>query len=292
VIIVKNVVAPSATETMTLTKGDAVKIDFRKAFLFSAVLAAVGLITVPAAMAADFPASCPAGPWTVSLVSGPTQTTCFGQPCVTFTYQVSGGSKPDHVAGLMPLALFDTNDAVTGSPLSGNQVFNPGEGDVLTLLGIGDMSRQAFKLNPNGTVVEYTVKLEGLSFATGLVPVRVRKGKTDGFCALAGPVEAEVGPHPLATFAEEVTETLGGKCKVVARTDKQTGVTTVTLTPGSDPDCTISDPIPIEQVSVKVGTDDMGPVLFSEGFQFLVGTGTCAYKQYYPSTGPVYRVCW
>lgn len=195
----------------------------------------------------------------------------------------------------MPLALLD--DGVTGDHLTGNQTFAAGVGDPVTLLGIGDMSREAFKINPNDTLFHYTVWLEGQSFALGLVPVKVKKGKTEAACALAGPVEAEVGPHPLATFVEDVEEVLGGKCKVKAHTDKQTGDTTVELIesmPGYS--CYGLQRIEFENVNIAV-TDQTGqqqtvPLQFSEGLQFVAGNGTCAYKQYYPNTGPVYRVCW
>jgi hypothetical protein len=212
---------------------------------------------------------------------------------VTYTYEVSGSVAPDHVAGLMPLALLN----VTGDNPSGNQTYDAGVGDPVTLLGIGDMSREAFKVNPNGTVFHYTVILEGQSFAMGLVPVRVKKGKTQAGCALAGPVEAEVGPNPLATFTPYVEEVLGGKCKVKAETDQQTGETTVSVIgPVNGPHtCTLTK-LDFEDVNVEVTVNGSGEpaaqLLFSEAFTFIAGSGTCAYKQYYPNTGPVYRVCW
>jgi hypothetical protein len=260
---------------------------FRKAFLFCAVLAGVAFVAVPAVMAAGPPTSCTAAAWTVMLTSGPTQSSCAAGSCVTYTYEVSGSVAPDHVAGLMPLALLN----VTGDNPSGNQTYDAGVGDPVTLLGIGDMSREAFKVNPNGTVFHYNVILQGQSFAKGLVPVKIKKGRIEGGCALAGPVEAEVGPNPLATFVEDVEETLGGKCKVKAHTDKQTGETSVELI-GSvgGANCTL-ERIEFGDVMISVnGQED--PLLFSEAFTFLVGSGTCAYKQYYPTTGPVFRVCW
>ena len=284
-------VFPSITETM-MSKGEEVAMRIKKAFL-SVAVAAAGLLAAPAVMAAGLPTSCPAGPWTVTLISGPTVETCQSGPCVTFTYEVTGSTAPDHVAGLMPVELSN----VTGPSPTGNQVYGVGVGDPVFNLGISDVSRKAFKVNPNATVVDYKVWLNGTSFSLGLVPVKIKKGTkgsyVDGACALAGPAVAEVAPNPLATFTEDVVETLGGKCKVKAHTNKSTGVTTVTLVQlGSDPACVVYPPIPIQNVTVQVGADQLGPVEFSERFSFLVGIGTCAYKQYYEPNGNVYKVCW
>ena len=133
------------------------------------------------------------------------------------------------------------------------------------------------------------------------MPVKIKKGSkgsyVEGACALAGPAVAEAAPNPYATFTPYVEEVLGGKCKVKAVTDRQTGETTVTLLesmPGYH--CQAPERIEFENVNIAVtdvsGTQQTVPLKFSEGFAFIAGTGTCAYKQYYPSTGPVYRICW
>lgn len=258
-----------------------------------ALVAAAWLLAAPSAVAFEPPTSCTTsgGVWTVTLTSGPSVVSCGSASgsCVKYSYTVQGAA--DHVAGLMPLALFD----VTGTNLTGNQTYATGEGDPVFALGYGDMSRKAFKVNPNATISYYTVWLDGTSFAVGLVPVKIKKGSkgnaVEGACALAGPAEAVIGVEPLATFTEDVEETLGGKCKVKAHTDRLTGLTTVTLLPSSDPACDLQK-IEFGDVQISVDGQAAAPLLFSEGFSFIVGTGTCVYKQYYPTRGPIYKVCW
>lgn len=279
---------------------------FRKAFLSGAVLAAVGLVAATAVIADELPTFCYAGPWKITLTGAPSVGSCpapaltscpppVSGSCVTATYKVEGppGSKPDHVVGLMPLAL----DAVA----PGNQVYCPGYGDPVLGLGLGDTSRKAFKVNPAADVSLYAVTLQGDTFSLGLVPVRVKKGNKgtaiEGACALAGPVVAEVSPNPYATLTPYVEEVLGGKCRVKVETDPQTGETTVSFLesmPGYN--CRDFKRYEFGDVNISVtdqgGTPESLPLKFSEGLTFVAGTGTCAYKQYYPSTGPVYRICW
>ena len=276
-----------------------------KAFLSISILAAGGLLSATTAMAATLPNSCVAGPWTVTLTNGPTVTSCDGSPCVTASYEITGSLTPDHVAGLMPLELF----SVTGTNLTGNQIYAAGVGDPVFGLGASDKSREAFKVNPSAAVVDYTVFLNGASFDLGLVPVKIKKGSktsshssfapanhgsgssyTEGACALAGPAVA--GTNPLATTTPDLEEILGGKCKVHVHTDPLTGPVVTLVTDSSDPNCSLSPPIPIDNVTIQVGTDTPGPVELSEALTVLVGNGTCAYKQYYPTKGPLVKVCW
>jgi hypothetical protein len=276
----------------------------RKAVLSCAMVAVAALVTATSVAGSDVPTSCTTsdGHWQVALTSGPSVVTAgcpSASPCVTATYTVStlqGTTGPNIVVGLMPASL----TTVTGENLSGNQTYTPGVGDPLFCLGCSDVSRAAFKVNPNATVSRYTVWLDASSFNIGLGPVVVKQGSKgasaiQGTCALAVPAVGQAASNPLATFVSDTDEVLGGKCKVHAHTNKQTGVTTVTLTGPVDPGtttCDITGPIPIGDVQIQVGSDMAGTVELSEGFAFLVGNGTCAYKQYYPTTGPIYRICW
>jgi hypothetical protein len=297
-------VLPSTTETFK--KGEEVAMRINNAFLSGAILAVGGLLVAPAVRAEQLPTSCTAGVWTVTLTAPPSvvsSTNCPSGSCVTATYQVMGSVKPDHVAGLMPLGL----STVTGSPLSGNQVYNPGVGDPVFNLGAGDKSREAFKVNPTGSVVNYTVWVDGNSFGLGMVPVKIKKGGSssssshiapanhssspvEGACALAGP--AQVGDDPLATTTPDLEEVLGGKCKVHVHKDPQGQPIVTLVTDDSDPNCVLSPPIPISSVTIQVGDDAAGQVELSEALTLLVGNGTCAYKQYYPTHGPLVKVCW
>jgi hypothetical protein len=295
---------PSTTETTKMKEGEEVAMRIRKAFLSSALVVAAGLLTAATLAAADLPRSCKTsdGHWVITLASGPAVVSdgCpSSSPCVTATYKVEGTLNANLVVGLMPTSL----TAVTGpATSSGSQVYDVGQGDPVFCLGCADVSRKAFKANPDATTSTYSVWLDASSFDIGLGPVVVKQGSkgasvVQGACALAVPATAEVQPNPLATFTPDLEEVLGGKCKVHAHTDKQTGVTNVWVVESLDSNhpCTISDPIPIEDVKIQVGEDPNYPlanVELSEGLAFLLGQGTCAYKQYYPTAGPIYRVCW
>jgi hypothetical protein len=172
----------------------------------------------------------------------------------------------------------------------GNQIFAPGVGDSILELGLGDQSRKAFKVNPSDQVRSYKVVLEGTSFAMGLVPVRVKKGNKgkvlEGTCALKGPVTTEgvVNPFERVTTAETGTV---GPCTYTVVTDPVTGEKDI----GSTQGCTIAEKIDLADVEVKVNGEG-GSLLFSEGLSVVVGSGTCVFRQFYPSNGPVFRFCW
>ena len=293
-------VFPSTTETM-MSKGEEVAMRTRnKAFLSGAIMAAVGLLAAPAVMAADLPRFCTAEGWTITLVGDPVlmSTGCpVSSPCVKTTYEITidGALRvdQDHVTGLSHRALY----AVTGVDITtGSRTYAVGLGEPFGL-GAGDTSRSAFKVNPNGNQATYVLWHDTTSTDLGLVPVKVKKGNRIGACPLAGLAEVEAAANPLATFTPDLEEVIGGKCKVHATTNKHTGVTTVHLLtheedPASDLNCSLEGPFPIGTVTVQVGGFDVGPVKFSEGFNFVVGPNSCGYKQYYEPGGPVYRVCW
>ena len=62
--------------------------------------------------------------------------------------------------------------------------------------------------------------------------------------------------------------------------------------PNGGYDCDVSDPMPVGSVKVDVDGSGPQPLEFSEGFNFIVGNGSCTYKQYYPTTGGIYRICY
>jgi hypothetical protein len=209
-----------------------------------------------------------------------------GGPCVTFTYEVTG-IQPDHVAGLMPTAL-EKVTPVAGIQPNGTQTYPVGDGDPIFELGKNDVSRAAFKVNPSDVVVSYKVHVAGTSYGAGLVPVKIKKGKKgsaiEGACALAGPAvaEAAVNPFERVTTAESGTV---GPCSYTLEKDESSGEITVN-TQGCS-----WDEFDISQVQVFVNNEG-GPLQFSEGFSFVAGNGTCAFRQFYPPGGPVFRFCW
>jgi hypothetical protein len=278
---------------------------FRKAFLSVAVLAG-GLVVAAASMA---PAADPPGPaptscavpgfFAAQVVGAPTFVSCTDSSTgqcteITYTVTTTDFQSTDHALALEGLGLaYVKNDA--GVPCGSScAIFPACEGDNLTGIGKYACHEQAVRVNANASKsTTFTIGLVGQRSASP-TSIGYKKGRSAATCRILG-IGLESAGNPLATFTEEVTETLGGKCKVIARTNKHTGVTTVVEADNNPQECEVSGPFPVGSVTVQVntdGTDDAGPIALSEGFTFLVGTGTCAYKQYYPNTGPIYRVCW
>ncbi len=267
----------------------------KKAFLSAAVVTVVGLLAAPA-MAQAPETVCEKGFWTLRLTAGPVLTTCnhpnsISGQCTTWTYTVDSppNKVPDHIAGAADTRLL----GVESAQATGNLLFYGEEAESVFGLGGGDITTTAWRLNPFENQFSFTLVMDGTDTTTGLVPVDIKKGGTKAFCAIAGPAPVASAANPLATFVEEVEEVIGGRCRVKAKTDKTTGETTVTLISGNN--CEIFDPIPIEDIKISIsagpgGTDE--PVLLSEALTLILGSGTCAYKQYYPTRGPVYRICW
>jgi hypothetical protein len=289
---------PSNMESTKTTKGEEVAMRMKKAFLSTAVVTVVGLAAATA-MAQTPSTECIEGFWTLTLESGPVPGSCnlaastSGQ-CTRWNYKIVSSNRnkvPDHVAGAADDRLLDVETPQD----SGNQLYFGTDAEPVFGLGSGDITTTAWKLNPYDNVFSFTLVMDGIDTTTGLIPVDIKKGGTKAYCAIAGPAPTASDANPLETFVEETEEVLGGKCKVRAKTDKLTGETVVELLPGSDPDCEDPEKIPIDQVKVLVDDGTGGraePVLLSEGFSIILGTGTCIYKQYYPTRGPVYRICW
>lgn len=276
------------------------------------VPAMVALLAAPVAVAQTLPTSCSTASYGASLVVAPTVENCYWNPslsCTTAIYQVTG--TPPNIAGLMPGILLPptsappyplqavtscaANDTVCNSITTGNQVFLPGQGDPNTGLGTGDASRQAFSVNPrNG--YRYKVWLLGKSYGLDVVPVTVKGGgnKLES-CGLAGPAQASAAAaNPLATQRQSLTEVVGGRCVVtVGPPLNASGDPTVTVTGAG---CTAKK-IPANQVKVSItGGEVTDPtpadLLFSEGISIVVKGSTCTWKQYYPSTGPWWYICY
>lgn len=277
-----------------------------KAFLSCAAVAVAASLVATIAMATGYsnntptpaptlpPTSCFTGGtynFKIEVSNGPTAVSCDapGDQCTEIEYTVSHSTyTPDHVGALAGRGVWNVEGP-------GVQWYAPGEGDPVFGMGRNALHEQAVKINPVAKVQKFTITLAG---ARGPSPTSVftKKGTKVAGCRILG-IGLESGPNPFATTVDDVDEVLGGKCKVRASTNRQTGETTLTLLeslPGYT--CTTPEKIPFSNVHIAV-TDESGqpqtePLKFSEGFAFVAGNGTCGYKQYYPPSGPVYRVCW
>lgn len=290
---------PSTTETMTMTKGEEVAMRIRKAFLSSAVVAAAVLLAAPSVMATGSssgtniptpapsppPPSCSvpvtAGGYTIQS-SGPSVVSCdaAGGQCTEIGYTVSGGT-PDHVAVLEGVGVWSAEG-------NGIQWYKPGVGDPVTDLGELSYHEQAVKFNPTGSSLQFKIRLAGIRLPSPTT-VATKKGYKIGACRILG-IGLESGTNPLATATPDVDEVLAGKCKVRAHTEN--GVTTVTLVDNISGTCADPVAIPFGNVTISVGPEGSAPLKFSEGLSFILGTNSCTYKQYYPPTGAVYKICY
>jgi hypothetical protein len=280
---------------MKMRKGEEVTMRIRKAFFSIAIVAAAGLLLAPVAMAQSaLPTSCNADYWTITMEDAPHLVDVSGKYMAVATYRVSGPNPLDHIEGAWAPGLV----SVTGPNLTANKVISdPSSGVSYTGDFAGDVTRWAWVVNPQANDVTLTFTTNTNDLTMGLVPFNVTWGKRKSYCAIAG-LAGSATTNGLATSREDVTEVLGGKCKVLAHTDPHTGDTTVTLIGPVHNDTQCSPPERIEFGDVQIaitdqsGQQETAPLLFSEGLTFLLGEGTCAYKQYYAPTGPVYRICW
>jgi hypothetical protein len=281
-----------------MKEGEEVAMRMRKAFLSMAVLAAGGLLAATGAMAQD-----PAPPLTCTTTNGwaiqtpgPIVGPCSTdstKTCTQVLYDITAapGSTPDHVA------TFVRGEVSITSILPVSTISSPCDGDsVIGMPSNVDCHETLIRWNNQATKA-FQFGVEGLGarnpIATSVV---VKKGNSVGSCPIAG-LGLE-GTSPLATVTPLAHEVLGGKCKVVVKRNPHTGQFEVSPDGSLGPEsgCThVDGPYPVGSVDVQVHTDagtDTGSVEFSEGFNFIVGNGSCTYKQYYPTTGPVYRICY
>jgi hypothetical protein len=294
----------------TMKEGEEVAMRIRKAFLSTAVLATVGLLGATGAMAQappPPPSSCSAGAYTVTVTSGPTVVPCgesfsSDKQCTEIEYTVSGTytdfTSTDHVGALEGLGVAYVRTDAGVCSMSPCKIFPAGQGDNLTGLGIFAPHEQAVRVDPNDIKSSsFTIGLSGVRAASP-TSVLVKKGKAINSCRILG-IGLEAVDNPLATVTAETHEVLGGKCHVKVTKD-QSGIHVV-----ADPDvlsngCSSLDvkgPFPPGSVNFTInaanGTaTDAGPLEFSEGLNFIVGSGSCTWKQYYPPTGGIYQICY
>lgn len=269
-----------------------------KVFLI-AVMAAGGLLVATGAMAQVAPpipppTSCQTPNFSAVVTAGPTVVPCAdsttGQ-CTEITYSISGtGFKStDHVFAFEGLGVAyvrdDTGAVCSPSPCN---IFPECVGDTLDGLGAYACHEQVARINANATKsTSFTVGLAGQRnpSATSVV---IKKGKITDACRILG-IGGDTAVNPLVTTTPDLEEVLGGKCKVHVHTDKQTDVTTVSLVSGC---LSLEGPFPVSSVQVSVNGEVSFPIELSEGFNFILGSGSCTYKQYYPTKGPVYKICY
>jgi hypothetical protein len=288
---------PSNVENGRKREGEEVAMRIKKAFLCSAVVAA-GLITATAAMAQVAPplpppTSCTTTNFSAMVTAGPTFVPCgqssTGQ-CTEITYSISGSGfkSTDHVFAFEGLGTAYVKDETGNLCGSSCNIFPECVGDTLDDLGAYACHEQVTRVNANATKsTTFTVGLAGQrsSSATSVV---IKKGKITDACRILG-IGGDTAPNPLATTTPDLEEVLGGKCKVHVKSVQGQVISVTQVGTG----CTsIDGPFPVGSVQISVNGEPLFPIELSEGFNFILGSGSCTYKQYYPSTGPIYKICY
>ena len=239
-----------------------------------------GVLAVGAVAQAD---TCQAGNYTVST-SGPVA----GASTTSITYTISGNPGADHVAAVV--ASGSTNcvtpsiTSVVGIPGSGNQAYAPAVGDPVTGLGKMSCHDEAAKINPNGSVVNFTITVSGVR-APAPRTVVVKKGNTIKGCEIVG-----IGdPAPVPDIAP-VTETIkepGSDCAVEFTLDRITGNVIHAEVVSQNPECKLTQ-TPVENLNLSVsgvtdcppanvlqdGSCSLGPAKFGEGYVHS-GSASC-----------------
>jgi hypothetical protein len=299
----------STSVTIKTRKGGEVAMRIRKAFFPFAALVATGLLAATGAMAQ---AVTPPGPpppecstYTFSAKAyGPTPVSdCIysstGQ-CTEIKYEISGDrfKSTDHAFAVEGLGVAYVKNEVgqvcaTAGSNGSCKIFDPCDGDNLSEIGEDECHQQVTRVDANSAKsITFTVGLAGQRGAS-LASLIVKKGKKTEACPILG-IGFESAASPLATVTPDTYEVLGGKCLVHVHTDN-TGTKVVSAEP-VDPkgnyDCDVSEPMPVGSVQVDVNDSGPQPVEFSEGFSFILGPGSCTYKQYYPPAGAIYRICY
>ena len=246
-----------------------------KLFLSCAVLSG-GLLATAGGAVAD---TCQAGSYTVST-TGPTVVGSQTQ----ITYTVSGSPGADHVAAVVSSGSTNCSTAsivsVTGSPLTGNQSYAPAVGDPITGLGKNSCHDEAVKVNPTGSVVNFTITVSG---ARGAAPktVVVKKGSSINRCEIVG--IGEVGTAEIVAPVTEIIKEPGTNCAVEFTKDQVTGkVLHVQVTDDSGPGCqlhqTSVEDLELVLPNTQIGTCTSPPCSLGKG-KFGSGDG-------YVHTGP------
>jgi hypothetical protein len=238
------------------------------AFLCCAIVAAIGLLTAPVAMATGSSStSCSAFTPNIVVVEGPCPVSDPGNPACSSQGQFTGikyqntGSYADHLA-----TLVTRNNNV--SVATGNQSYAACGGDPVTGLGKLSCHEKAVKVNPNSQTIAFWVVVDGSKEAieTSIV---AKKGSCVQTKAITGlGLDAPAAP---------VTETLQhGQCAVEFTLNALTGtVVTAKLTPASvalgceSPDMTtdgILNGKPAEALELFLNGVSLGNTNFGQGY--------------------------
>jgi hypothetical protein len=264
-----------------------------KMYLSVAIVAA--LLVAPAVMA-EVATSCTTsdGNWTITL-----EHVSPSGSGVVASYLVEGTLTPNLIVGTASSAL--TGVTSVDANANGIQTYYGAEGDPLYDLAANDGTLAAFKINPQlsvGPPVHYELEFSFSDYVLVSRQVIIKYGSKgnsviEGGCAIAVPTEGSSNPYETKEIDE--TEVIGGKCVIHAKT-LPNGEVDVQLIPGvSDPNCSISDPIPPEDMTVSFNGGSPQPLKFNGGGRnnvIISGTGSCGWKQYYPNWGSWRYICW
>lgn len=216
-------------------------------------------------------------------------------------YTVEGALEPNLVVQLHSNSLV----LVTSAQANGAQLYFGTEGDPQFGLGGSDQTTNTLRVDDNDAVRSFSAWFDMTEFILRTRPTIIKHGSkgrsvVEGQCALAAP-EAGSADDPLATVELDETEVIGGKCIIQAKS-LPNGKAEVKLLGGSDPHCDIDqdplfpDGIPPELMTITFpGDPSPQPVMFNGGGRnnvIISGTGTCAWKQYWPNRGNWWRICW
>jgi len=238
-------------------------------FLSCTVLAGGLLATAGGAEAVE---TCQAGAYTVST-SGPTVVGTQTK----ISYTVSGNPGADHVAAVVSSGSTNCSTpsivSVTGSPLSGNQAYAPAVGDPVTGLGKNSCHDEAVKVNPSGSVVNFTITVDGVRGPSPKTVV-VKKGSNISRCEIVG--IGEVGAAEIVAPVTEIIKEPGTNCAVEFTKDQITGrVLHVQVTSDSGPGCqlhqTSVEDLELVLPTTQIGTCtnppcSLGKAKFGEGY--------------------------
>jgi hypothetical protein len=250
----------------------------RTKLILSCIVLAGGTFAAAGGANAD---SCQAGSYTVST-TGPSVDTSADQTSITYT--VSGNSKADHIAAVFSSGSTNCQTpsivSVTGSPLSGNQAYNPGVGDPITGLGKLSCHDEAVKVNPNGSVVNFTITVQGVRAAQPKSVV-VKKGNGVNACEITG--IGDPAPPEIVAPVTEIIKEPGSSCAVEFTKDQITGkLLKAELVDSPNPDCKLYQ---IDATSLNLEVDTpvgacttppcaLGKAKFGEGYVHS-GTHSC-----------------
>jgi hypothetical protein len=169
---------------------------------------------------------------------------------------------------------------VAGGKPNGNKFYDRCDGDPVSGLGKHSCHEQAAKINPSQSVQTFVIGLAGQR-KPGPTSVVVKKGSQVKACRILG-MGLEAGPSPFQ--AANTIERIDFEGCPVDFVRSPTGdVVSATLAPGSPGDC--SSPfwdddtkeltgMPVSQLQLKLGEQDLGSGQFGEGY-VSSGTGSC-----------------